>query len=116
MALMIQLSESVAENLREAAERQQLKPEDLAVQLIENALDAYYFPTLEEVVAQIRGLPFKPENIREATGSLRDHLASDPEDVEFDLEAWSQEWARVEEEMRAITRANDISEGFAPFP
>ena len=46
MALMIQLSESVSENLREAAERQQLKPEDLAAQLIENVLDAYYFPPI----------------------------------------------------------------------
>ncbi len=115
MALMIQLSESVAENLREAAERQQLKPEDLAAQLIENALDAYYFPTLEEVVAQIKALPYKPENVREPIGSLREHLASDPEDAEFDLEAWTQEWARVEEEMKAITRANDIAEGFEPL-
>lgn len=116
MTLMIQLSETVAGNLREAAARQQLKPEDLAAQLIENALDAYYFPSLEEVVAQIKALPFKPENIREANGSLRELLASDPDDAEFDLEAWQEEWARVEEEMKAITRENDIAEGFAPLP
>lgn len=65
-----------------------------------SALDAYYFPSLEEVVAQIKALPFKSENIREATGSLRELLASDPEDAEFDLDAWTQEWARVEEERK----------------
>lgn len=59
------------------------------------------FPPLEEVVAQIEALPYKPENVREPTGSLRELLASDPEDAEIDLEAWTQEWAMAEE-MKAI--------------
>jgi hypothetical protein len=33
-----------------------------------------------------------------------------PDDPDFDITAWSQEWARVEAEMKAITRANEQAE------
>ena len=34
-----------------------------------------------------------------------------PDDPDFDLESWRQQWAAVEAEMKAITRANDMAEG-----
>ena len=116
MTIMISVPSALEDNLLEAARRQHLSPEQLAVQILEDALAEDDLPTLEEVVAKIKALPRRPENIHPAVGSLRDLLAKDPEDAEFDLEAWQQEWAKVEEEMRAITLANDIAEGFYPLP
>lgn len=112
MTLLIDLPKSTEKNLREAARRQQLSPERLAAQILEDALAPDPFPTLEEVVAKIKALPIKPENVRLATGSLGDLLASDPEDVEFDLEGWQQEWDKVEAEMKAMGRINRLAEGF----
>jgi hypothetical protein len=116
MTLLIDLPKSTEENLREAARKQRLSPERLAAQILEDALAPDPFPTLEEVVAKIKALPTKPENVRPAVGSLQELLASDPEDAEFDLESWQEEWDRVEAEMKAITRANSIAEGFDPLP
>lgn len=112
MTLLIDLPKSTEKNLREAARRQQLSPERLAAQILEDALAPDPFPTLEEVVAKIKALPIKPENVRLATGSLGDLLASDPEDVEFDLEGWQQEWDKVEAEMKTMGRINRLAEGF----
>ena len=116
MTIMISVPTTLEDNLREAAHRQRVSPEQMAVQILEDALADDALPTLEGVVASIKALPRRPENIRPAIGSLRDLLAADPEDAEFDLEAWQHEWAKVEEEMRAITLANDIAEGFYPLP
>jgi len=69
------------------------------------------YPSLEEVVAKIRGTPSDPSNIHPATQSLAELLAASPEDPSFDLEEWNREWAAVEAEMKAITRANDRAEG-----
>ncbi len=33
------------------------------------------------------------------------------ENAEFDLDAWQNEWATIENEMKAVTRANEIAEG-----
>lgn len=112
MTLLIDLPKSTEENLRDAARRQHLSPEQLAALILEDALAPDPFPTLEEVVAKIKALPTKPENVRPATGSLLDLLASDPEEVDFDLEGWQQEWDKVEAEMKAIERENSLAEGF----
>ena len=116
MTIMISVPRSLEDNLREAARRQRVSPEQLAVQILEEALVDNELPTLEEVVAKIKALPRRPENLRPAVGSLRDLLAADSEDAEFDLEAWQREWAKVEEEMRATTHNDDITEGFYSRP
>jgi hypothetical protein len=45
------------------------------------------------------------------TITLADLLRDAPEDPDFDLETWTQQWATIEAEMKVITRANDIAEG-----
>jgi len=83
------------------------------VRTSDNALsnDQDDYPSLEEVVAKIRAMPSDPSNIHPATQSLAELLAASPEDPSFDLEQWNCEWAAVEAEMKAITRANDRAEG-----
>jgi cell pole-organizing protein PopZ len=78
---------------------------------LEAGAEADDAPTLEEVVAQIKATPPNPAAIHPATASLADLLLDAPEDPDFDLERWTQQWAAVEAEMKAITRANDIAEG-----
>lgn len=116
MTISISVPNTLEDNLRREARRQHLSPEQLAVQILEDALADDDLPTLEEVVAKIKALPRRPQNIRPAVGSLRDLLASDSEDANFDLEAWQQEWMKVEEELRATTLADDTAEGFYPNP
>lgn len=116
MTIVVTLPTSVEDSLRRAARLQSIAPEHLAAQILEDAFVDEAFPTLEEVVAKIKALPFKPENIRPAVGSLKEVLESTPHDPDFDLETWQREWDKVEEEMRAVTRANSIAEGFDPLP
>ncbi len=111
MTIMIQLPNVVEKHLREAAIKQQVSPEALAAQILEEALVGEIFPTLEEVIAKIKALPPNPHAIRPATASLKELLENAPVDPDFDLEAWQREWAKVEKEMKAITRANAIAEG-----
>lgn len=72
-------------------------------------------PTPEGVVARIQATPPNPRSIRAASGSLAAALRDAPPAPEFDLGAWQNEWAAVEAEIRATTRANDIAEGRANF-
>ena len=78
MTIMISVPSALEDTLRKAARRQRLSPEQLAVQILEDALTADDLTTLEEVVARTKALPRRPENIRPAVGSLRDLLAGDP--------------------------------------
>jgi cell pole-organizing protein PopZ len=89
--------------------------DELVTGLLTDALEteADEFPTLEEVVAKIKATPPNPACIRPATGSLAEALQNAPHDSDFDLETWTRQWAEIEAEMKAITRANDIAEGRA---
>lgn len=137
MTLTITLPEKIAEQLQRKAKERHLSAVEVAIDLLENALDEQadfhpalangktltaaaddeaetVFPTPEEVVAKIKVLgPSDPRNIRPATGSLAQALRSIPSDPDFDFEEWNRQWAEVEAEMKAITRANDIAEGRA---
>jgi|CXWJ01.1.fsa_nt_gi hypothetical protein len=106
MTLTIDLPVSVEENLREAATLQHISAEKLAARILEEALVVESFPTLEEVVAKIKALPPNPNAIRPAIGSLKEALESAPEDPNFNLEEWQRQWAAVEEEMKAMDRAD----------
>ena len=115
MMITIELPVFVEENLREAASLQRVSPEKLAAQILEDAFQPKVFQTLEQVVEHAKRLPRDPNNIRPATASLKELLENAPVDPDFDLEKWQQEWAKVEEEMKAISRANSIAEGFTPL-
>ena len=67
--------------------------------------------TPEEVVARIRATPPNPSGIRAATASLADTLRNSPGDPNFHLEDWTRRWSAVEDEMKALTRTNDVAEG-----
>ncbi len=82
---------------------------DIVADALEEEPDA--FPTLEEVVAKIKATPPDPTSFHPATGSLAEALADSPLEPSFDEEEWHREWAKVEAEMKAMTRANDIAEG-----
>ncbi|MDM8518404.1 hypothetical protein QUF64_00040 [Anaerolineales bacterium HSG6] len=68
--------------------------------------------SLEQFVTEVQAIPPNPANIRLPHGSLAEALRDSDEDPEFDLARWKQEWAVVETEMKAITRANNAAEGF----
>jgi hypothetical protein len=114
MPVTITLPDELAENLQTRAEAQQVSLAELIADLLNVAFAVEPdddFPTPEEVVAEIKATPPNPASIRPATGSLAEALQNAPQDPDFDLETWNKEWAAVEAEMRAITRANDIAEG-----
>jgi hypothetical protein len=71
------------------------------------------YPSLEEIVAKIKATPSDPSNIHPATQSLAELLANAPNETPIDLEAWNREWAKVEAELKAMTRANDEIEALS---
>lgn len=68
-------------------------------------------PEMIALVERIKATPPNLAAIHPATASLGDLLQNAPEDPDFDLETWTQQWATIEAEMKAIDRADDISEG-----
>ncbi len=112
MALTLTIPDELVQQLRQAAEEQQLSVEATVVLILRDALYRDdYFPTPEQVVAKIKGLPKNPMNPMPAQGSLLEHLRNSPTDPNFDLDAWNKEWKIVEAEMKAVTHANDMAEG-----
>ncbi|MCZ2114591.1 MAG: hypothetical protein LC131_12280 [Anaerolineae bacterium] len=114
MTITIKLPAPIEESLREAATIQRISPEELAAQILEEAFQLELFETLEQVVERAKRLPRNPDNIRPATASLKELLEDAPVDPEFDLTAWQRDWQKVEKEMKEISRANTIAEGFIP--
>lgn len=121
MSITITLPDILAAKLETEAQAQSRSAEDIAVELLDQALGVEplapdYVPlTLEEIVARIRATPPNPEMIRPPSGSLGEYLAAsiaaeDPNEP-FDEAEWNRQWAAVEAEMKAMTRANDLAEG-----
>lgn len=112
MTITITLPERLEQALEQAASRHQLSIEELTIQLLDEALTpASYVPSLDEIVARLKGSASNPALLRPAQGSLADALREAPTDPDFDLAAWQREWAEVETEVKAVTRANDLEEG-----
>jgi hypothetical protein len=116
MGTTITLPEGIESRLRRKAKVQDLSIQELALDILYDALDrddalSHDELSLEEVVARIRALPSKPHNIRTAQHSLADALKNAPKVPDFDIDAWEHEWEAVEAEMKAITYANDVAEG-----
>lgn len=112
MTITIDLPIIVEKSLREAATFQRMSPEELAARILNDAFQPEVFQTLEQVIERAKRLPRDPQNIRPATASLKELLKNAPVDPHFDLENWRREWEKVEEEMKAISHANAIVEGF----
>lgn len=121
MEITLSLPDVLATKLQTEARAQKRPAEEVAVELLDQALKVelelqeYVPPTLEEVVARIRATPPNPQMIRPPQGSLGEYLAAsiaaeDPNEP-FDEAEWNRQWAAVEAEMKAITRANDLAEG-----
>jgi hypothetical protein len=113
MTITVALPDELAHDLQNRAEQMNIGLDELVAGLLTDALagETEDYPTLEEVVARIKATPSNPASIRLATGSLAEALQNAPDDPDFDLETWTRQWAAVEAEMKAITRANDIAEG-----
>jgi len=112
MAATITLPNEIEIQLQRRAETQRVSVEELALGILGNALETKeLFPTPEEVVARIQATPPDPHSIRPAGGSLAEALRNAPDNPDFDLAAWNREWAVVQAEMKAMTRANDMAEG-----
>ena len=112
MATTITVPDSLEVQLQQQAQAQHRSVEAVALDLLREALEAAtLYPSVEDVVAQIKATPPNPQAIRPAQGSLADILRRTPNDVDFDLDQWNQDWAAVEQEMQAMTRADDHAEG-----
>ncbi|HRV95163.1 MAG TPA: type II toxin-antitoxin system Phd/YefM family antitoxin [Anaerolineae bacterium] len=90
------------EQLREQA-RHRMLPADIEV--IRND------PELIALVERIKATPPNPAVVHPATASLSELLQNAPDDPDFDLESWTQQWQAIESQMKAIDRADDIAEG-----
>lgn len=114
MSITITLPDDVQAQLQRAAESQHRSLEEVALDILANAAVADpAVPTPEEVVARIRATSPNPKSILAATASLAAALRNAPHVSDFDLGVWEHEWAAVESEIRARTRANDVAEGRA---
>lgn len=109
MATNITLPDPLAARLQQQAEAQHRSVEDIALSILNDALEpAPVFPTVEDVVAKIKATPRNPDSTRPAAGSLADALRKAPSSPDFDLAQWNKDWEAVEAEMRAITHADDV--------
>lgn len=117
MQVTITLPDDLERPLRRAADAQHRTAEEVALDILRAGLldapDDRDALDLAAVVAAIRATPPNPHGVRLARGSLADALAEMVPDQSFDLTAWEAAWAAVEDEMAALTRANDRAEGRA---
>lgn len=116
MTLTISLPIEVQEKLEKRAKAVKWSVEQMATHLLDEALSITVRPSKEEltpedVVARILSLPPKPQNIRASVGSLSDALRESKPDYTFNLKDWTQEWADVEAEMKAIEQADVLADG-----
>lgn len=70
--------------------------------------------SLETVIAQIRNSSQNPACLQQGSGLLAEHLMNSPElpDPSFDIKEWNQEWDGIEEQMKAMERAEGCQAEF----
>ena len=114
MSTQVILPDDVARKLQSRARARQVSLDELTAKLLRDMLDHEdEAPSLSQVIAEIKMSHPNPTAFHPATQSLADKLANSPVDPTFDAQAWNREWARIEAEMKAVTRANDVAEGRA---
>lgn len=116
MTLTISLPAEVQIKLEKRAKEVHWSVEKMATHLLNEALSLTARPskdelTPEDVVARILSLPPKPQNVRASVGSLSDALRESKPDYTFDLEKWTEDWAAIEAEMKAIEQADRLADG-----
>lgn len=121
MSVTIDFPENVLTRLKRKAAREKQSIEEVTVHLVDRALDEdaateQVDAELLALVERIKATPRNPAMIRPAVGSLAEYLAeslareaAEPEG--FDQAEWDRAWDAIEQEMKEVTRANDIAEG-----
>ena len=71
-----------------------------------------FFGSLEDLIAEIKSNPSRPEHIHPASGKLAEHLAHPvaKPDPDFDPTEWDREWAEIEAKMKAASLAHEEEE------
>lgn len=108
---MIPIPDDLTKKLRVKADERRVPLNELVVDILADAVAEDESLTLEAVVAQIQATPPDPAGFEPATESLAEGLARSPTQRSLDAEAWQREWSRVESEMKARDRADDVAEG-----
>lgn len=117
MIVTLELNQKVVKQFQAKAQAQHLSLEQLLVDILTEAAAnpqptiAQWATTPEAVMAQVRALPPNPNAVVPAQGLLLEALQAEPEDPNFDLAAWNQQWAQAEAEIKEMTRQNDRQEG-----
>jgi len=109
----IALPDGLTKRLQVEADNRQLSLDELAIDVLANALDIKQeiYPSVEQVIAEIKAMEPNLTGFHPATQSLADLLSHAPDDPNFDLEEWNREWKIAEAEIKAMTRANALAEG-----
>ncbi len=113
MSLTVTLPDPLAIRLESRAKVQKIPLSQMVADMLLNVLERepVIEQTLEELVAEIKATPPNPASFRAATGSLLEALKDVLNEPDIDARSWNREWEIVEEEMKTITRLNDIAEG-----
>lgn len=111
MSLLIDFSETLEHKVKTEAKKRQRSPEDLIIDIVAKAFEEDFVSSVAEVVARIKATPPNPAMVTPSQGSLAEVLRNNPIDPDFDLEAWNQEWAVAEEELKRINLLDDLAEG-----
>ncbi len=114
MTITLTLDDELVAELQDRAQKQQLSVEQLTIRILTEATAAAEPVTPPQAVAHIQATPPNPAQVRVATADLADLLRAAPDDPCFNLESWTRQWAAVEAELKASTRANDGAEGRGP--
>lgn len=117
MALTLGIDDRLTSRLEEEAHNQGLPVSELVNYLLERALRTEEISmTPKDLVARLRR-ETHPHPLDEMAHMSSDRVAlletlrSAPIDPDFDLEAWNNEWAAAESEIRRIDRMGDWAEG-----
>jgi hypothetical protein len=113
MTITIHVADPLANRLQRWATLRRLTPEQLALDILADALEPKEArnETPDTVVARIRSTPASDATLRPAKGSLREALELSPGDPAFDLAQWTMDWNAVEQEMTMTSRSNALAEG-----
>ena len=128
MSLTITLPKKIAEQIQRKADEGQLSVEEVAITLLQNALNQESDRqdhlssrqelviegddnslTPEEIVARLKALELSDVS-DSRTGSSATTLRNIPCDPAFNLAAWDRQWAEIEAELKAMPSENDTTE------
>ena len=110
MPVNITLDDRLVADLQPTAQRHDLSVEQLALKILTASVEESELPTPEQVIEQIRSLPRGTPLVRPATANLAELLQCAPEAPDFDIAGWNRQWAEIEAEQKAVTKAKASAE------